>query len=120
MIARGLLSRAPPVLAHIIPTPPCTLACADCNDYDDFSKPVPIDEMYRRLAYSAAFGTSIITISGGEPLMRPELDLVIERIRTHGMVAGMITNGYVLTAERIQRLNRAGRDHLQISIDNVM
>ena len=32
----------------------------------------------------------------------------------------MITNGYLLTAERIQRLNRAGLDHLQISIDNVM
>jgi MoaA/NifB/PqqE/SkfB family radical SAM enzyme len=36
------------------------------------------------------------------------------------MIAGMITNGYLLTAERIQRLNRAGLDHLQISIDNVM
>src|SRR5438552_11059658 len=31
----------------------------------------------------------------------------------------MITNGYLLTAERIQRLNKAGLDHLQISIDNV-
>ena len=32
----------------------------------------------------------------------------------------MITNGYLLTADRIQRLNRAGLDHLQITIDNVM
>ena len=32
----------------------------------------------------------------------------------------MITNGYLLTADRIQRLNRAGLDHMQISIDNVM
>src|SRR5437762_10786664 len=38
---------------------------------------------------------------------------------SHGMIAGLITNGYLLTAERIQRLNRAGLDHLQISIDNV-
>jgi molybdenum cofactor biosynthesis enzyme MoaA len=36
------------------------------------------------------------------------------------MIAGLITNGYLLTADRIQRLNRAGLDHLQISIDNVM
>ncbi len=36
------------------------------------------------------------------------------------MIAGMITNGYLLTAERIQRLNAAGLEHLQISIDNVM
>ena len=32
---------------------------------------------------------------------------------------GMITNGYLLTPQRIEHLNRAGLDHLQISIDNV-
>jgi MoaA/NifB/PqqE/SkfB family radical SAM enzyme len=67
----------------------------------------------------AALGTSVITISGGEPLLHPDLDLIISRIRRHGMIAGMITNGYLLTAERIQRLNRAGLEWLQISIDNV-
>ncbi len=41
-------------------------------------------------------------------------------MRTQPIIAGMITNGYLLTADRIQRLNRAGLDHLQISIDNVM
>ncbi len=41
-------------------------------------------------------------------------------MRTYPIIVGMITNGYLLTADRIQRLNRAGLDHLQISIDNVM
>src|SRR6202034_3875271 len=41
-------------------------------------------------------------------------------IRKTGAIAGMITNGYLLMPERIERLNRAGLDHLQISIDNVM
>ena len=76
--------------------------------------------MYARLDHLAALGTTIITITGGEPLLHPDLDLMIARIRQHGMIAGMITNGYLLTADRIQRLNRAGLDHLQISIDNVM
>src|SRR5438552_8574231 len=35
------------------------------------------------------------------------------------MIAGLITNGYLLLAERIERLNRAGLEWLQISIDNV-
>jgi MoaA/NifB/PqqE/SkfB family radical SAM enzyme len=60
-----------------------------------------------------------MTISGGEPLLHPQLDDVIGRARKHGIIAGMITNGYLLTAERIQRLNDAGLEHLQISIDNV-
>src|SRR5205807_6178586 len=59
------------------------------------------------------------TLSGGEPLLHPELDQIIARVRRHRIIAGLITNGYLLTAERIQRLNRAGLEHLQISIDNV-
>jgi MoaA/NifB/PqqE/SkfB family radical SAM enzyme len=120
MIAKGLVSRDHPILAHVIPMRRCNLACAYCNEFDDHSKPVSIEVMYDRLDRLAALGTTIITISGGEPLLHPDLDSIVTRIRRHGMIAGMITNGYLLTAERVQRLNRAGLDHLQISIDNVM
>lgn len=120
MIAKGLASTDHPVLAHVIPMRRCNLACTYCNEYDDVSKPVAIETMYERLDSLARLGTTCITISGGEPLLHPDLDLIIARVRTHGMLAGMITNGYLLTAERIKRLNRAGLDHLQISIDNVI
>jgi MoaA/NifB/PqqE/SkfB family radical SAM enzyme len=119
MAIRALASTDHPLLAHIIPMRRCNLACTYCNEYDDFSKPVPIDEMYRRIDKLGSLGTAVVTISGGEPLMHPELDDVIRRIRANGMIAGLITNGYLLVAERIQRLNRAGLEWLQISIDNV-
>jgi MoaA/NifB/PqqE/SkfB family radical SAM enzyme len=120
MIAKGLTDRDHPILAHVIPMRRCNLSCTYCNEYDDFSKPVALDTMYQRLDHLAALGTTIITISGGEPLMHPELDQIIARIRKRGMIAGMITNGYLLVADRIQRLNQAGLEHLQISIDNVL
>jgi len=119
MIAKGLWSTDHPILAHLIPTRRCNLDCRYCNEYDKTSEPVPLEQLHRRLDKLAALGTTVITISGGEPLLHPELDDVIGRIRHHGMIAGMITNGYLLTQERIQRLNRAGLEHLQISIDNV-
>ena len=119
MVFRALASADHPLLAHIIPMRRCNLACTYCNEFDDFSQPVPIDDMYRRIDKLGALGTSVITISGGEPLLHPQLDDVIRRIRHNGMVAGLITNGYLLVAERIQRLNRAGLEWLQISIDNV-
>src|SRR3989454_5486140 len=75
--------------------------------------------MFRRVDKLAELGTSAITTSGGEPLLHPELDDIIHRIRRHGMLAGLITNGYLLTGECIERLNRAGLEWLQISIDNV-
>ena len=120
MIVRGLASKDHNILAHVIPMRRCNLACAYCNEFDDHSKPVPIETMYHRLERLAALGTNVVTISGGEPLLHPDLDLILGRVRRQGMIAGMITNGYLLTAERVKRLNRAGLDHLQISIDNVM
>ena len=118
-VARAFVSTDHPLLAHIIPIRRCNLACEYCNEYDDFSKPVPLETMFRRIDKLAELGTSVVTISGGEPLLHPELDDVISRIRHHGMVAGLITNGYLLVPERIERLNRAGLEWLQISIDNV-
>jgi MoaA/NifB/PqqE/SkfB family radical SAM enzyme len=120
MIAKGLASTDHPVLAHVIPMRRCNLSCTYCNEYDDVSKPVAIDTIYERLDSLARLGTTCITISGGEPLLHPDLDLIVARVRKNGMLAGMITNGYLLTADRIKRLNRAGLDHLQISIDNVI
>ncbi len=119
-LAEALMSTEPVVLAHIIPIRRCNLSCTYCNEYDKHSAPVPLAELKRRLDCLASFGTKIVTISGGEPLLHPELDEVIGHIRRHGMIAGMITNGYLLTADRIERLNRAGLEYLQISIDNVM
>ena len=119
MIGKALVSTKHPILVHIIPMRRCNLDCGYCNEYDQVSKPVPIEEMKRRLDYLAAMGTTIITISGGEPLMHPQLEEVIRHIRKNGMIAGMITNGFLLSKERIAGLNAAGLEHLQISIDNV-
>jgi MoaA/NifB/PqqE/SkfB family radical SAM enzyme len=119
MIAKGLASTRHPLLVHIIPMRRCNLACTYCNEFDDFSQPVPATEMFRRIDRLGGMGTAIVTISGGEPLLHPDLDAIISRIRKNGMIAGLITNGYLLVADRIQRLNRAGLEYLQISIDNV-
>ncbi len=119
-VGHALLSTRHPVMAQIVPARFCNLSCTYCNEYDKVSEPTPLPEMLRRIDALARLGTSIITISGGEPLTHPELDGVIARIRRHGRIAGMITNGYLLMPERIERLNRAGLDHMQISIDNIL
>lgn len=119
MVAGALKSPYRPVLAQIIPIRRCNLSCTYCSEYDKTSEPVPTGEMLERIDRLAELGTLTITISGGEPLLHPELEEIIRRIRKHGLLATIITNGYLLSAERIRRLNRAGLDYLQISIDNV-
>ena len=49
MIAKGLLSTDHPILAHIIPMRRCNLSCTYCNEYDDRSKPVPLETVGHRL-----------------------------------------------------------------------
>ena len=118
-VLKALVSTDHPLLAHLIPIRRCNLACTYCNEFDDFSKPVETAQMLRRVDKLAELGTSVVTISGGEPMLHPDLDEIIHRMRQRRIVSGLITNGYLLTAERIQRLNRAGLEWLQISIDNV-
>lgn len=117
--ARGLARTDHPLLVHIVPIRRCNIDCGYCNEYDKVSEPVPTAEMLARIDRLAQFGTSVIAFSGGEPMLHPDLDLLIGRIRSHGRIAGLITNGYLLSPKRIARLNAAGLDYLQISIDNI-
>ena len=120
MLLRALRFQYRPVAAHLIPIRRCNLSCAYCNEYDGHSRPVPTRDVLRRVDRLAALGTGIVTLSGGEPLLHPDLDEIIRHIRLRGSIATLITNGYLLSRERIRRLNGAGLDHLQISIDNVV
>jgi len=120
MFATAMKSAYHPVVAQIIPTRRCNLSCSYCNEYDDFSDPVDTAEMFRRIDKLAELGTTIITASGGEPLLHPELPAIIGRVRSHGIMATLITNGFPLTRKIIRDLNRAGLDYVQISIDNVI
>jgi MoaA/NifB/PqqE/SkfB family radical SAM enzyme len=117
---RALKFKHQPVNAHLIPMRRCNLSCAYCNEYDDHSPPVPTAEILRRIDRLTALGTGIITVSGGEPLLHPDLDAIIGHIRRRGAIATLITNGYLLTRARIHQLNRAGLDYVQISIDNAL
>jgi MoaA/NifB/PqqE/SkfB family radical SAM enzyme len=117
---RGLANTDHPLLVHIVPIRRCNIDCGYCNEYDKVSPPVPFETMARRIDALADLGTSVVAFSGGEPMLHPELDDLIRRIRARGMMAGLITNGYFLVEKRIKELNAAGLDFLQISIDNVV
>lgn len=116
---RYLADKSTPLLAHLVVTRRCNLTCGYCNEYDDFSPPVPTDELYRRVDRLAELGTVVLTFTGGEPMLHPDLDRITERVVEHGMVCTSITNGYPITKRWIERLNRSRLTLLQVSIDNL-
>jgi MoaA/NifB/PqqE/SkfB family radical SAM enzyme len=103
----------------MVPMRRCNLSCKYCNEYDKTSEPVPLETVKRRVDLLAGLGASIITISGGEPMLHPQIYDIFAHIRSRGIIAGLISNGYYMTRERIEKLNAAGLEYLQISIDNV-
>jgi MoaA/NifB/PqqE/SkfB family radical SAM enzyme len=118
-IAWAILNRNHPVLVHLIPMRRCNLACSYCNEYDAVSRPVATEVMLARIDKLAVLGTAVLTFSGGEPMLHPDLDKLVVRARERGLFVTLITNGYYLSQERIEKLNAAGLDHLQISVDNL-
>jgi MoaA/NifB/PqqE/SkfB family radical SAM enzyme len=97
----------------------CNLSCGYCNEYDSFSPPVPYETLLARVNHLASLNTASMTFTGGEPLLHPDLDKIVRVARNHGMIVTMITNGFRLTRDWIERLNAADLQGMQVSIDNL-
>jgi MoaA/NifB/PqqE/SkfB family radical SAM enzyme len=117
--ARMLVSPRRPLLVQLVVTRKCNLSCGYCHEYDDHSPPVALDLLERRIDHAAGLGTLVLTLTGGEPLLHPHLDSLVARVASRGMVCTLISNGYLLTREWIERLNDAKLSMLQMSVDNV-
>lgn len=116
---KAIFTRYTPLLAQVVVTRRCNIACGYCNEYDDFSPPVPTSDLLARIEHLAKLGTASVTFTGGEPLLHPDLDKIIRAARDKGMIVTMITNGFKLSREWIERLNNAKLQGMQISIDNL-
>ena len=118
-LARALANPYRPLMAHVVVTRRCNLSCGYCHEYDKESAPVPLKTLCDRVEHLARLQTVLVTLTGGESLLHPDLEKLVAHIRELGMVPVMNTNGYLLTRERILALNEAGLFALQISVDNV-
>lgn len=116
---RMLASPRRPLLAQLVVTRRCNLACGYCHEYDAVSPPVDAELLTRRIDHAAGLGTLVITLTGGEPLLHPRLDELVARVASHAVVCTLISNGYALTREWVRRLNDAGLTLLQMSVDNM-
>lgn len=118
-LASALVHPYRPVIAHLVVTRRCNLSCGYCFEYDRTSPPVPLAVLRERIDHLARLRTVFVGLTGGEPLLSPDLVAVVAYVRERGMTPVMNTNGYLLTRDRIVALGRAGLYAMQLSIDNV-
>jgi len=105
----------------------CNLACAhcgsDCIRGTDTSQELTTDEAIA--AFDAASGAAdepgdiIVAITGGEPLMRPDLFTVCKAITDRGMRLGLVTNGFRVRKDTVVRSAVVGLESLSVSIDGL-
>lgn len=108
-----------PLLAQLVVIRRCNLSCGYCNEYDDYSPPIPVEELIARVDRLADLGCLVLTLTGGEPFIHPNLDEVVAHAVSRGMVVTSISNAYPITRGWIERMNDAGLSLLQVSVDNI-
>ena len=109
-----------PFLAQLVVTRRCNLSCAYCFEYDKTSQPVAYALLEQRLEKLHDLRAWTVCLTGGEPMLHPELVKVVAKMRELGFRRRqMITNGYRLTADLVDALNERGLTDLQLSVDGV-
>jgi len=100
----------------------CNLCCEHCYSISadiDFPGELTTGEVYRTMDDLKAFGVPVLILSGGEPLLRPDLFDVAARAKSMGFYVGLSTNGTLVDDVTAARIAETGFDYVGISLDGV-
>jgi MoaA/NifB/PqqE/SkfB family radical SAM enzyme len=119
LAAGALFEPHRPLMVNLVVTRRCNLACGYCNEYDHTSAPVPLATLRARIDHLARLRAVMVTLTGGETLLHPDIVEIVAHVRARGMTPALNTNGFPLTGEKIRALGRAGLFAMQVSVDAV-
>jgi len=129
--ARSTIFLPEELLACDAPSPPlgliaelthrCPLQCAYCSNplaLDPPASELSTDDWLRVLDEAAALGVLQVHFSGGEPMARRDLEIMVAHANRAGLYTNIITSGVLLTPERMAAILEAGIDHIQLSFQD--
>lgn len=96
----------------------CPLQCPYCSNPLDFarrSEELDTETWLRVLREARELGAMQLGFSGGEPLVRRDLETLVAEARRLGYYSNLITSGVGMDEERVAKLKEAGLDHIQVS-----
>ncbi len=96
----------------------CPLQCPYCSNPTDIAKyqnELDTNDWIRVLREARKMGATQLGLSGGEPLVRKDLEEIIHEARQLGYYSNLITSGIGMDEQRVAAFKAAGLDHIQIS-----
>ena len=100
----------------------CNLACKHCYSISadhDFPGELSTAEVYTVMDDLKAYGVPVLILSGGEPLLRPDIYDISKRAKAMGFYVGLSTNGTLIDESNIEQIAAVGYDYVGISIDGL-
>jgi len=100
----------------------CNLTCKHCYSISadiDFKGELSTDEVCTVMDDLKAFGVPVLILSGGEPLLRPDIFELSRRAKDMGFYVGLSSNGTLIDADNINDIAAVGYDYVGISIDGI-
>lgn len=99
----------------------CNLECIHCRRLDVAREMMRSDlttqEAYRLVDQIAEVGSPILVLSGGEPLIRPDILEIARHARSRGLTVSLATNGTLITAKLARAIKAAGMARCAVSLD---
>jgi pyrroloquinoline quinone biosynthesis protein E len=99
----------------------CPLHCVYCSnpvDYTRYGQEISTEDWLRVLRESRELGATQLGFSGGEPLLRKDLEIMIREARKLGYYSNLITSGIGMNEQRIAAFREGGLDHIQLSFQD--
>jgi len=98
----------------------CNLACEHCYSVSadrDFPGELSTEEVLAVMADLRAFGVPALILSGGEPVLRPDIYDIAAHAKALGFYIALSTNGTLVDETNVRRIADAGFDYVGISLD---
>ena len=97
----------------------CPLQCPYCSNPVDFASTTGVeldtDQWIKVLREARELGAAQLGLSGGEPIVRKDLEIIVAEARRLGFYTNLITSGIGMSADKVAALKTAGLDHIQVS-----
>ena len=99
----------------------CPLHCPYCSNPLEMiraNRELTTEDWKRAFTQARELGVLQLGLSGGEPLVRPDVEDLAKHAHTLGLYTTLVTSGVGLTRHRAEKLREAGLEHIQISIQD--